>query len=274
TCAHLKKPFVAQEHTTLNEKFDVQKNVTLNTGEMPSLGYWTIGNGGHKVQIGAQGFPKITPIDHQADHAALYSHLPFVLRDPTNDLPPATRDKYALRKEVSVEGRTYIAYYLKRLDLGETSVHLKRTQVADGVRTVTEYIPTSANLSPIAPSISNVGTVTTSGEYLSFSATITIVFDEFDVQELLNVANILYGDESYAVISEIGLCTGVDRTVAAQGQSGQFNYREVLSCQVAAFIPVHYEMIFHSQGFTYMSEVGAVEPLLGAVSMASGAVSG
>lgn len=272
TAAHLKIPFSIPENTTLNQKFNIQKNAGLQASEMPSLLAYTIGDGGHRAVVGQHGRPLISPIDHQADHAALYNHLPFVLRTLDNDLTPIEREKYALRKEVEIEGRYYYAYYAKRLNLEEVQIVLKRSQKIDGEVTSSVYVPTSANLSPTPPDIENTGVVTTSGEYLSSSAIVTIRFDKTDVEEFNNVARILYNDEIYAVISEVGLCTGVNRTVQGNSTLGQINYKELVGCQISAFIPVHYEMVYHSEGFDFNTEVGAVEPLLGSESIGTSVV--
>lgn len=272
TAVHMKIPYVVGEHTTLNEKHDIQKTAGLQPSEIPSLKAFVIGDGGHRAVIGQHGRPLITPIDHQADHAALYNQLPFVLRPLDDDLSPTERERYALRKEVEIEGRYYYAYFAKRLNLNEVQITLKRSKKIDGEVISSVYVPTSANLSPTPPDIENTGVVTTSGEYLSASAIVTIRFDKRDVQEFNNVARILYNDEIYAVISEIGLCTGVDRTVQGNSTMGQINYRELIAAQISAFVPVHYEMVYHSEGFDFGTEVGAVEPLLGSESIGTSVI--
>lgn len=272
TAAHLKIPFTPLEHTTLNEKFMIQQTAGIRPSELPSLKAIVIGDGGHRAVIGQRGRPLITPIDHQADHAALYNHLPFVLRALDDDLSPTDRERYALRKEVEIEGRYYYAYFAKRLNLNEVKITLKRSKKIDGEVISSVYVPTSANLSPTPPDIENTGVVTTSGEYLSSSAIVTIRFDKRDVQEFKNVARILYNDEIYAVASEIGLCTGVDRTVQGNSTMGQINYKELIAAQLSAFVPVHYEMVYHSEGFDFNVEVGAVEPLLGSQSIGTSVI--
>lgn len=272
TAAHLKIPLIVPEHTTLNEKFDIYRNQGIQPNELPSLKAFTIGDGGHRAVVGQHGRPLITPIDHQADHAALYNHLPFVLRTLDNDLSPTEREKYALRKEVEIEGRYYYAYYARRLNLNDVAITLKRSKRIDGEVTSSTYVPTSSNLSPTPPDMSSTGVVTTSGEYLSSSAIVNIRFSKQDVSEFTNVARILYNDEIYAVISEIALCTGVDRTVQGSSTGGQINYRELIAAQVSAFVPVHYEMVYHSEGFDFGTEVGAVEPLLGSESVGTSVI--
>lgn len=267
TCSFMKRPFTAHEHTTLNEKFEIQQGAAIQSGEIPGLNCLTIGNGGHRHEAGKSGFPLIVPIDHESWHAALYNHIPFVLRAVNDDLTPTQRAGYCLRKEITVDGSNYYAYYGKRLSLGDVVPTLKQTVVEDGNSVSSEYIPTSASLNPTAPAISNTQVVTTSGEYLSASGVISIPFTANDVAEIINVAKILYNDENYAVVSEFGFCTGIDRTVSVPTSSGQSNFKEVIACQVAFFVGAHYQMIFNSEGFDFRVEAGAVEPLLGSQSV-------
>lgn len=263
TCHHLNVPFVIQPNSTLNALLEIQASASLQANEKPGLHYLTIGNGGHRAVTGADGFPLTDSIDHQADHAALYNHIPFVIRDLDDDLAPEQRANYALRKQIVVDGLNKIAYYAKRINLNNIEVKIKKTVVEDGVATSTDYVTSSANLHPIPPVLPPVGAISTSGEYLSTSAILSIPFTEVDVAELLNVARTLYNDERYAVISEFGFCTGVDRIVQISTPLGQANFSEVIACQIATFVSAHYEMLFNTKGFDFSIETGAVEPLLG-----------
>lgn len=264
TCHHLDVPFVIKEKSTLNEKLNIQAAAAIQPTEKPGLRYLVIGNGGHRAVVGVNGFPLIDGIDHQADHAALYSQIPFILRTVDNDLTPGERAGYALRTQVTIEGRNYIAYYAKRINTTNLVVNIKKTVVEDGISTTTDYVTSSANLNPVPPELSNTGAISTSGEYLSTSAVLSIPFVERDVTELLNVAKILFNDERYAVISEFGFCTGIDRNVQIDTTQGQTTFKEAVAVQIATFVTAHYELIFNTKGFDFRIETGAVEPLLGA----------
>ena len=82
--------------TTLNEKFGVLADAKLNEGEVPHLGYFAIGNGGHRNRVGGDGTPYSTPHHRVSSHAALYRHLPFVLRPVDNDLSVSERAQAGL----------------------------------------------------------------------------------------------------------------------------------------------------------------------------------
>lgn len=264
TAMLLKLPYTVVPNTTLNEKFGILANQVPEPGKLPSLAYFCIGNGGHRSVTGADGIPYTMPIKHRASDAALFNHLPFVLREVNDDLPPEQRQKYALRREEQHGGRRYYAYYLKRLDLSGVVNEMKHTTVIDGVSQTLPFIPTSANLNPTPPEISPTGINPTEGDYLTTTAVVEIRFTANDVAELVRVAEILYGNELMAVISEIGLCSGLDKVITAQGPGNTtFNFNEAIAVQITNHITSYYSMAYTNNGFDFQIEMGATEPLLG-----------
>jgi len=255
-------PYTLEPDSTLNEKFDIEKDATLN-GTVPWVKYFCIGDNGHRVITGADGIPYTSPINHRASDAALFHHLPFLLRERDSDLTIDQREAYALRKEITVNGIVYIAYYLKRIDVSRVALALQHTSVVDGNATITPFTYDNTNLNPSHPELPNTGVITTDGNYLTSSAIISVLLTENDVSELVNVATILYENEQRALISEIGLCSGVDRVVTAQGATGPFNYREAIGVQIATFITGYYPVGYTNKGFELQIEAGATEPMLG-----------
>lgn len=255
-------PYYPQENSTLNEKFDVEPGGDLR-GTIPHVKYFCIGNGGHRVIQGADGIPYTSPINHRASDAALFNHLPFVLREPSDDLTIDKRERYGLRRRETINGRPYIAYYLKRMDLSAVQLALQHTNVIEGNSTTTLFEPSNGNLNPEHPELPNEGVITTDGNYLTSSAIVPVLFDEDDVAELVNVARVLYDNEQRAAISEIGLCSGVDRVVTGEVNGQQINYREALGVQIATHITGYYPVGYTNRGFELQIEAGATEPMLG-----------
>jgi hypothetical protein len=255
-------PYALAENSTLNEKFNIESDATLNN-VVPWVQYFCIGDHGHRVITGADGIPYTSPINHRASDAALFNHLPFLLREADDDLTIDQRAPYALRKTILVNNVSYIAYYLKRIDVSRVAIELQHTSVVDGVATRTPFEYNNSNLNPTHPELPNTGVITTDGNYLTSSAIITVFLDEKDVEELVNVALILYGTEQRALISEIGLCSGIDRVVTVQGPTGPFNYREAIGVQIATHITGYYPVGYTNKGFELQIEAGATEPLLG-----------
>lgn len=260
----LNTPFVLAPNTTLNELYGIQASVQpIRT---PTLGYFAIGNGGHRVTVGVNGIPLTNPIQHSAEDSALYNGLPFVLRPISNDIDTVSQANYALRRIETHAGNQYIAYYLKRLPLSTVIPVMQITSVTNGVKTTTSFVPTSANLNPTPPALSNTGVNLVSGDYVAASAEVDISLTANDVSELLNVATIIYGDPNYAIISEIALCSGVDKVV----QSATYNnalipFNEAIAVQCLSFVNCMFALAFNNSGVDLLLNCGATEPLMSLV---------
>lgn len=261
TCGLLKLPFELKPNTTLNEKFNIQSGVSPTADQIPTLGYFAIGNGGHKYVTGAGGISVPEPVQHRATDAALFNHLPFVLREPELDLSPAQRTNYALRKQVTYNGKSYWAYYLKRFTRDNVKAAMEYRVVNNGVTVTSPFVPNSSNLNPTPPDLNPSGVNVVTGDYVASTAKFELNLTEEDVAELLHVAEVMYDDDAYAIISEIGLCTGVDKIVGASGVSGNFNFTEAIAVQIATFVSIHSAVKFSSNGVQILLDVGASEPL-------------
>lgn len=261
-------PFSLMPHTSLNEKFSINAAATLPQGGVPILNYAAIGNGGHQMVIGANNISVPQPLQHLPTDAALYNQLPFVLRLPTNDLTVAQQANYRLRKNVSYNGQTYIAYYLKALNLSQASAaatsnvpQLMFKTVQNGTVTSTPFTPTSLNLNPTPPTTTSTGAVSTTGNYVAASSQVPFILESFDLTEFSNVANIIYGDPSYAIISEIALCSGIDQAATGTFNGVVQNYTDAIAVQVMNFISTFYPVQFMQNNINILFDVGAVEPL-------------
>jgi hypothetical protein len=180
-----------------------------------------------------------------------------------NDLTKEKRDQYALRKELLIGTEKYYAYYLKRLDFTNAKVNYYKTTVIDGEETTVPYVPNSGNLSPLKPKISATSVTTTSSSTVYASTEVTINFNAFDVEELINACKILYNDERYAIISEIAICSGVDRQLSGlTAGNSQIVVKEAICVQVNAFISASHNVAETNQGFTRIIDLGENEPLM------------
>lgn len=256
-------PHVIVPKTTLNEKFEFAEALLPEPNVYPSVRYYAIGRGGHDYQKDAEGdsFNKI--VDHDPTDAALYKHLPFVLRPVENDLTQAQREQYRGRIEVTLFGRRYYAYYLKVLDLGDDPVDMTVTVVVDGQEITKPFIPDSSNLNPVPKTVPPTGNIPSSTAYGSVVRPLSIVFNEFDVSELLNAANIIFeGKIEKAIISEIALVSGVDTMLTGKTTSGNMQYKEVIGAQVNAFFSTLHDIPANNQGFIKELDLGDNEPML------------
>lgn len=262
TCTLLKRPLVLKPNSTLNEKFGIHQNVSISETDIPSVGYVGIGNGGHRMVVGADNIAKPEPVQHTPRHAALYNQLPFILRLPNEDLTPVERANYRLRRSETHDGQAYVAYYLKVLDLSNTAPQLELRNVTDGVTTSTIFNPTAADLNPTPPAINPGGVITTSGDYVAATAKVPFTMSATDIEEFLNVCNIIYGDPNYAIISEIALCSGVDRVVTGDFNGVASGYTDAIGVQIASHLSSFLALAFTNVEATLTLDIGSLEPLL------------
>lgn len=262
-CLYQARPFVLADNSTLNTKLNIHKDVDIPPGQTPALGYYAIGNGGHSMSVGGNGLAISVPKIHRATDAALYNQIPFVLRETNDDLSTSEQTQYGLRKEETHNGTNYYAYYLKRLDLSTTVPTMKYSINDEGVITTSDFVPSNDNLNPVPPELMADGSNPTSAEYVHVESLTTVAFTQKDRDELMDVARILYGDEKYALISEIALCSGVDRqlSVPAHGGGNQ-NMNEAIGVQANYFIQLFRQLEYDNRGFDMTLNLGGTDPMI------------
>jgi hypothetical protein len=262
TAQYMNLPLTIKPNSTLNEKFNIHANLTLTTNELPTLKYFCIGNGGVRVTVGADGTPRTEVVQHRPRDAALYKHLPFVLRPVNSDLTAGERIKYRLRRLETHNGSTYAAYYARTMDFSSTVPVLELRTVNAGVITSTEFSPNIGDLNPTPPAIGSGGVLITTGDYIAANAKVPFTMSVTDIEEFMNVCNVLYGDPNYAIISEIALCSGADRSVTGDFNGTTIGYTESIATQICNFVGTFLPMNAINRNMTVMLNVGSVEPLL------------
>lgn len=257
SCLFSQRAFNMFEYSTLNQKLGINTSIVPAGDNYPSLGYVAWGNRGHKLTVGGDGIAYPDTVPHSATDSALYGQLPFVLRDVDNDLSQADRMKYALRRNEVHDGRNLVAYYLRRLDKSKQVPTMYYTQISNNQENKTQFWPTAQNMNPVPPVIDSEGTNLLSADYVSVESILTLIFDERELTEMINVAKIIYGKEQLAIMSELALCTGLDRIVSVGGT--QFN--EAIAVQIAAHAAVNYSLLHVRRELAIEIDVGSVEPL-------------
>lgn len=251
-------PYNHVPNTTLNEKLNIFPDQRPDNGEMPRNRYFSIGNRGHRMAIGADSFPFTDELQHQPSDAAPFGIMPFVLRRATDDLDVATRSQYGLRRLETHNGQNYIAYYARRIDLTGVVAAMFNNDVENGITTKTPFVPSSGNLNPTPPSIPPTGSISTSGDYQSVTTLVDLSMAKADIEEYIEAVKIIYGDVRYAIISEIALVAGCDKILTAGG----LTYNEVVEAQVTAHITDYHSLRYTNNGLVLTADVGAIEPLL------------
>ena len=112
-CEMMGYPYNVKANTTLNEKFGIGTEIGLSKGQYPTLQYLVIGNGDSSLIDNATGYSFNT---HSAVDAALFNHIPFVIREKYDDIDVEQRLRYRLRKLQVINNVEYYCYYAKKIE--------------------------------------------------------------------------------------------------------------------------------------------------------------
>lgn len=256
------KPMEFPANSTLNELFNINPEAHNGQTTLPNLMYYCIGRGGHRAFTDPDGEVVLDPIPHSTRDTGLYRPVPFVLRPINNDLTVDERNNYRLRRMETHNGQQYYAYYLKKLELPTNGVELLIETVVDGVATATPFQYSRDDLSPTPPELSPTGTIVAAAQSVRASIRIEVDFNEWDTNEYYNVCRILKGTDQHAMISEIGLVSGIDIDVSADVNGSQVSIREVAGAQINVFISIPIIVASANRGFMHAFDLGEGEPLL------------
>jgi hypothetical protein len=256
---------VIEAKSTMNERLEILPNARPADGEKVYLGVMTVGIGGHRGSIGADGIPLISIIDHYANHGSTYKPRPFAMKRLNEDFTKSEREQWCLRKEEPHDGEIYACYYGYRLtiDVDDVPITMQWRIVEDGVTRIVPFVPDSSDLYPPQVALPVEGAVTTTDISLQTSAVVTVTLNENIIAEYVNVAKILNnGDERYAVMSEFTLNTGADRKTTIQTQAGPVEFLESIGNQVYAFSADHKALYYNSQELKIDFDIGNQVPML------------
>ncbi len=259
TAQHSGLPWAAEANTTLNERFGILSGLQPASGVYPQARYYCIGNGGHAMAVSGGGVPYAKPKPRKVTMAGLYSPLPFVLRATNDDISNDEQQKYALRKQITVESTNYIAYYLKRIPTDAAVLASTIETTTDGTTTSAAFVPGPSDLTPTAPDLEDEGENVLLGQYAKVSAPLPLVLTVDECNEILNAAEIIYGDPALAIISEIGLVAAVDHQISLPNQNTMLEAKAAI---ITAFIAAGHFLQFAATGINATLNVGTNEPML------------
>ena len=265
-----KQPSI-KPNSTLNQKLNIFPEEVFNAEpltvkEIPRIQYVVIGNKGHRITLDGDQEPDVIDQQHLARDSGLYNEIPWVLREVTDDLTPAERLKFRLRKLQTFNGKNYIAYYARVIDYTNTvpqAEHMvKINNGGDRVQfDVKPFTNTSSDLNPTPPLLDNNGVIITSGDFLRATAKATISLTPSDVNEILEACKIIYGSYNKAVISEIGYCYGVDKPLQGNFNGTIMTYTDVIGCTIHTYSTYFARLRDATDGIDITVNIGCTEPL-------------
>lgn len=200
-------PHVARVNTTLNEKFGVQSGVPIPAGTDPYIKYMAIGTGGSNP---TPGLGTYSYSNHSVTDAALFNHVPFIMRPVATDLTGAERARYRMRVVTAINGVDYAAYYLRVIaptDITTDVFTIANAGTAGG--SITPFTTDTAaylNPTPLPVGRTPVG----NGSYISKMIKIPFTLTPAELAEVTAAMALLYTTPP-VTITEIGICGGCDQ---------------------------------------------------------------
>ena len=257
TCMMANIPYQPLPNTTLNEKFDIleyeQQNCVNNLKSdrplYPTIKGIVIGNGGLSLldsDIFDLKLGKHSPID-----GALFNHLPFVLREENNDLPDTDKLNYRLRKELYIDGKKYVAYYLRIIKESELFykpdiLYVDNNKAIPSIKVLSTDRTDILNPSPVKDNrMSTYNNTVEVYNILRYNFQIS----ERDMLELENVFNVL--NIKNRLITELGFVTGIDVPLN--------NYKELVYSQIGFFIDLSLDLEYLKNQNSITIEIGGGE---------------
>lgn len=262
TNQYIGKSTPLKQYSTLNQKLGINPLLDTTDSDKVAVRYIGIGCGGHGYVTGANGLTKWNPLSHTARHTAMFKELPFLLRLESNDLQPAERNRYRLRRIEEHNGVKYVAYYLRVLDLSNTVTTQELRRTLNGTTTTTPFAPTIEDMNPQPSELITGQAVSTTSDYLATTAKIPFTMTPDEIRDFVAACKIIFGDDGYATISEMVTVAGVDRTVKGDFQGQEQDYTDVVRAEITSFIATAFVTEFFTDGITLNIDVGNVEPLL------------
>lgn len=246
-------------HSTLNQKLNVLSGASLNAGEEPDIQYMAIGRGG----VQNDGPTDRNMLQHKITDGCLFEQIPFVMREVTNDLDPAERERYRLRKLETYGGTQYFCYYLLAVDIASAAPEINTIDTSGGTEDINPFIPNAAQQTPTpVPLDANGLPITTSNVSISVEAPVEILLTSQDIQNIMDACEIIYGSANKAIISEVAFCSGFDETTTSNDGGLNVNYTEAKAVQPATFIGEDLNLLYTSSSYTFRYSLGTTLRLL------------
>jgi len=210
--------------TTLNHKYGVQAATPPTT--KPIIAYFGIGvNGFRNINDSNLSQPYIPSMEN----LDLYGPIPFRCVPIEEDLTPEERTNYRMRVRRTLGGLDYWCYYLKKITFLDTDVQLTRTDPV--TLEETPYVIDPNNLTPVPVIPQSDGIIVVEGSEVNVTLAATL---HITGAEVLESVGVIYNDARRAVVSEIGIYTGEDKTVTGLTHTGaNMNYVEAIYAQLA-----------------------------------------
>lgn len=264
-CQFVGAPFEMYDFTTLNQRLGFLTNVAPQPNQYPEIGWFCIGNQGHRaVNQGQQSWN--TGRQHRPSDGGPFNMLPFHVRDLNDDLPLAQRSLYGGRVIRNINGVDKILYYLRAVDKSNIRPQMVILERSNGVDLPPRpFVPNDATLNPVPVDLAPEEVQSANGQKLATRSVISVVLSASEIQAIIDGCRQLYDNAMVAEISEIALVSGLPYvTNGVAGNGGTVEYTEVSCAQVVSFLITHYSLPFVNNQIREDMVLGTSNPLMGA----------
>ena len=259
---------VLGKNETVNEALGIHPGLQPNEKDKVRINSLIFGAGGEMCgQDDGTGISSQRQAPHTAEHGSPFVPMVVLARPADQDITPAERNKYCLRKEETHNGENWIMYYGYRLDITQDNfvAQIMKVQREDGIEVAKLWEGTAATLKPTPTFLDPNEAIVAADTKLRVSAMVRVKLSARDVEEYVNAAKVRYnGDETKARITEIGICMGADRSVIS---AGNVQFVESIATHVYAYIAESKTPFYNKQELTFDLDMGASIPLLSTASL-------
>ena len=243
-------------NTTLNEFYGIGKS----TADNPKMAYFSIGLPAYHM-LEREGVLHLNRNLHTPKDGNLFFPLPFRLVEKVMDLTKTEAHEYRIRKEISISGTIYVAYYLKKIKVinqgrflnvwsDELQNNIIDPFVSDDVSILRPVVPPHNGIAPEHIVHDNL-------KYMAFTQPIQLPLSPEEMVEMPRTIELLYGSEVPLRIGEMLLCTG-EETMDISGRS------EARGVQAGTFVEVDIDIVNGAErGVRKIFEMGGLELMMG-----------
>lgn len=255
------QPTVATAAMELPDDFNYQTDSINN-----KMQYLAIGTGGHFATHSlTNNRPRMGTKAAMARHTGFFEMFPFVIRALDNDLTTEQRKNYRLRKIIEIRGVLYAAYFLRHIDLSSSTITQNIVKKDKGVINSQPYKPTIKDLVPDDPVINGAN----DGTYIQTLIGLDVTFDTQEAAWIREAAELWYGDAQDGIVSEIAICSGVDKPITKRypqtgnqvAQPVNSALKEAVAVQISVSESVYHPMTFSNGSVTEKIYIGTEDPL-------------
>lgn len=264
--------FIPQPFSTINQHMNVlvaESQAALPPGEYPTVQYLAIGRGGHTVMTDAGTNATLVDIlRHGPTDARLFEHIPFIIRETASPLTATEREDYRMRTVETIGGTEYEIYWMKKIQVASTQPEMTVFTIEDGeVIQSDPYVPSNNSQNPQPIVVDNNDLNLADGRYISVKSAVNLSFDTNDIEEIITACEVYYGTQispgtnasSFATISEIAVCSGVD-LIVTPASGGEPAIKEVTHAQVANFIGTELPLQAHPKSLALDYGLATTQP--------------